>query len=73
MMNRQLICPNNIESMYDQVSHEIDNNILSVKLPKDRHRIQAVNGKAAEPIIDVTCLDKYGKIYINYLLHTRIY
>lgn len=69
MMNRQLICPNNIESMYDQVSHQIDNNILSVKLPKDRHRIQAVNGKAAEPIIDVNCLDKYGKIYINYIYY----
>lgn len=70
MMNRQLICPNNIKSMYDQVSHQIDNNILSVKLPKDRHRIQAVNGKAAESIIDVNCLDKYGKIYINYIYYT---
>lgn len=70
-MNRQLICPNNLKSMYDQVSHEIDNNILSVKLPKDRYCIQA--GKAAEPIIDVNCLDKYGKICINYFLYTRIY
>lgn len=72
MTNRQLMCPTNIKSTYDEVLHEIDNNILSIKLPKDRRRIQAVNGKAvdgnAEPIIDVNCLDKYGKIYINYLL-----
>lgn len=72
MMNRQRMCPANIESIYDEVSHEIDNNILSVKLPKDRRRIQAVNGKAAEPIIDVNCLDKYGKIYIIYYIYICI-
>lgn len=71
-MNRQLLCPNNKESLYDEVLHEIDNNILSIKLPKDRHRIQAVDGKAVEPIIDVNCLDKYGKIRIICYIYVLI-
>lgn len=86
-MNHQLICPNNVESPYDEILHEIDNNILSIKLPKDRHDIQAVDEKAvdekamdkkaidekAKSLIDVKCLDKYGKIYINYLLYVYYY
>lgn len=53
------------ESLYDEVLHKIDNNVLSVKIPKDRRRVQQdVNGRAAEPtpIIDARCFDKYGKI-----------
>ncbi|XP_018374630.1 PREDICTED: uncharacterized protein LOC108768627 [Trachymyrmex cornetzi] len=60
-MNRRVICPTNAQSPYDEVSHEIDNNILTITLPKDRHRVQAVDGQIDEPIIDVNCLDKYGK------------
>ncbi|XP_012523053.1 uncharacterized protein LOC105828992 [Monomorium pharaonis] len=60
-MNRCAVCPTNAQSPYDEVSHEIDGNILTVKLPKDKHRVQAVNGQIAEPIIDVNCLDKHGK------------
>lgn len=59
-MNRHAMCPN---APYDEVSHEIDSNILTIKLPKDKHRVQAADGQTAEPvIIDVNCLDKYGKI-----------
>ncbi|KAL6265290.1 hypothetical protein P5V15_002070 [Pogonomyrmex californicus] len=57
-MNRYAVCPTNAE--YDKVSHEIDNNILTVKFPKER-RVQRVDEQAVEPIIDVNCLDKYGK------------
>jgi hypothetical protein len=50
------------ESLYDEVSHEIDSNVLSIKIPKDRRRIQAVNGQTAESAatIDARCFDKYG-------------
>jgi len=64
-MNRHTICPINAQSPYE-VSHEIDNNILTIKLPKDRHRVQAVDGQIAEPIIDVNCFDKYGKVLLQY-------
>ncbi|XP_011053048.1 PREDICTED: uncharacterized protein LOC105145292, partial [Acromyrmex echinatior] len=60
-MNRR-VCPINAQSPYDEVSHEIDNNVLTFKLLKDRHRVQAVDGQIDdEPIIDVNCSDKYGK------------
>ncbi|TGZ51034.1 Uncharacterized protein DBV15_00704 [Temnothorax longispinosus] len=59
-MNRAM-CPTNSQSPYDEVSHVIDSNILTIKLPKDRHRVQAVDEQTAEPIIDVNCLDKNGK------------
>lgn len=59
-MNRHAMCPTN--APYNEVSHEIDSNILTIKLPKDKHRVQAVDGQIAEPVIDVNCLDKYGKI-----------
>lgn len=54
----------NEQPLYDEVSHKIDNNIISVKLIKDRHHIQTVDERAIEPTptIDVKCLDKYGKI-----------
>ncbi|XP_025074375.1 uncharacterized protein LOC105428485 [Pogonomyrmex barbatus] len=42
-MNRYAVCPTNAE--YDKVSHEIDNNILTVKLPKER-RVQRVDEQA---------------------------
>lgn len=64
-MNRYTVCPTNAQSIYDEVSHEIDKNILTVKLPKDKHRVQAVNEAVAEPIIDVSCLDKDGKILLQ--------
>lgn len=78
------MCPNNVESTYDEILHEIDNNILSIKLPKDRHGIQAVDekavdekavdkkaidGKVTKSLIDVKCLDKYGKILIIYYIY----
>jgi len=65
-MNRHTICPINAQSPYDEVSHEIDNNILTIKLSKDKHRVQAVNGQIAKPIIDVNCFDKYGKVLLQY-------
>ncbi|XP_012222243.1 uncharacterized protein [Linepithema humile] len=61
-MNRHSAHPT--ESLYDEILHEIDNNVLSIKIPKDRRRIQTVNGQAAaEPAstIDARCFDKYGK------------
>lgn len=54
-------CSTNAQSY--EVSHEIDNNILTIKLPKERRRVQAVDGQTTKPIIDVNCLDKYGKVY----------
>lgn len=63
-MNRRAMCPTNAQSLYDEVSHEIDNNILTIKFPKDRHRVQAVDKQTDEPIIDVNCLDKYGKVLL---------
>lgn len=61
-MNRR--CAQPTKSMYDEVLHKVDNNILAIKIPKDRRRVQAVDGQAAEsaPIIDATCFDKHGKI-----------
>ncbi|KAL6444597.1 hypothetical protein ACFW04_002009 [Cataglyphis niger] len=53
-MNNQLICPNNVESPYDEILHEIDSNILSIKLPKDRHDIPAVD----EKVVDKKAVDK---------------
>ncbi|RLU23946.1 hypothetical protein DMN91_004154 [Ooceraea biroi] len=55
-------CSANAE--YDEVIHKIDDNILSIKLPKDKRRVQTVDtdervAKPA-PIIDVNCFDKYG-------------
>ncbi|XP_011694844.1 PREDICTED: uncharacterized protein LOC105454122 [Wasmannia auropunctata] len=60
-MNRRALCPINAQSPYDEVSHEIDNNILTIKLPKDKHRVQTVDEQPAESIIHANCLDKYGK------------
>ncbi|XP_011861046.1 PREDICTED: uncharacterized protein LOC105558131 [Vollenhovia emeryi] len=49
-MNRHAMCSTNAQLPYDEVSHEIDGNILTVKLPKDGRRVQAVqDGQTAEP------------------------
>lgn len=61
-MNHYAACPTNAQLPYDEISHEIDSNILTIKLPKDKHRVQTVDEQAAEPIIDVNCVDKYGKV-----------
>ena len=49
---------------YDEVSHKIDNNILTTKLPKDKHRIQIEDRETDEPIIHVNCLDN-GKVLLQ--------
>ncbi|XP_020295427.1 uncharacterized protein LOC109860609 [Pseudomyrmex gracilis] len=59
----QPVCP--VDSSYHEVDHEIDNNILSIKVPRDKRSVQREeeNGKAIKPtsVIDTTCLNKYGK------------
>lgn len=61
MDQHQPVCP--ADSPYHEVDHEIDNNILSIKLPRDKRSVQREeNGKAIKPtsVIDTTCLNKYG-------------
>lgn len=60
-------------SLYDEVSHKIDDNILSVKLIKNRHRVETVDEQTIEtaPTIDVNCLDRYGKV-INIAQSTEL-
>ena len=68
IMNRRVTCPTSAQLPYHVVSHKIDNNILTIKLPKDRHPIehpvQAVDRQIDEPI-DVNCSDKYGKVLLQ--------
>ncbi|XP_014467562.1 PREDICTED: uncharacterized protein LOC106740743 [Dinoponera quadriceps] len=51
------------ESLYDEVLHKIDDSILSVKLTKNKHRIETTDKytvKPVKPSILVNCVDKYG-------------
>lgn len=71
-MNRYAVCPSDAQSPYDEISHEIDSNFITVKLLKDKHQIQTEDGQAAEPrIADINCVDKYG-ITINSKANTKI-
>lgn len=60
------MCLNNTKSLYDEVLHTVDNNILSVKLAKNKHHIETVEEDVVEsaPTIDVNCLNAYGKTTI---------
>lgn len=70
-MSKKLVSAKHVTScsdaeLFDEITHKIDDNILSVKLPKDKHRVEKrivdkEAAKLAEPIIDVNCFDKYGE------------
>lgn len=69
-MNRYAECPTNAQLPYE-ISHEINGNTLTIKLPKDKFPkdkfpVQTVDKQAAEPtnILDVSCMDKYGKVLL---------
>lgn len=53
------------DSPYDEVLHKIDDNVLSIKLVKSKHRVETTDDeRAAEPAtpsISVDCVDKYGR------------
>ncbi|KAL0100653.1 hypothetical protein PUN28_019205 [Cardiocondyla obscurior] len=59
-MNRHAKCPTSSQLSYDQVSHEIDGNVLTIKFPKDKRPIQAVDEQTIEPTINIDCSNKYG-------------
>ncbi|KYM76958.1 hypothetical protein ALC53_12650 [Atta colombica] len=65
---KRVICPT--IAPYDKVSHKIDNNILTTKLPKDKHRIQIEAREIDEPIIHVNCLDNDTCCSSNLLQNT---
>ncbi|XP_024944801.1 uncharacterized protein LOC112494955 [Cephus cinctus] len=48
---------------YDEVSHEIQNNVLSIRVAKDLRQIEGIQGEVSErnPTFDVSCSDAYGK------------
>ncbi|KAG7198130.1 hypothetical protein KM043_005549 [Ampulex compressa] len=57
-------CPHeNLVPPYDEVSHEIDNNIISVKIPRRKQQSQSANEKTFQkkPIYDANCVNVEGK------------
>ncbi|XP_032666605.1 uncharacterized protein LOC116842058 [Odontomachus brunneus] len=50
------------ESTYDEVIHQIDDSVLSVKLTKNKHHVETTDEDAVKPApcIHVHCVDKYG-------------
>lgn len=48
------------EIPYEEISHEIDNNFLSLKVPKDIGQIEAVQGKTPSNSVRVNCADTSG-------------
>lgn len=60
------ICPPEAaQPPYDEISHEIGNNIMSIKVAKNVGHIQGLEGQGHErgPQFDVSCLDSSGKIF----------
>lgn len=52
-----------VEPTYKTI-HKIDDNVLSVKLNKDKHRIESTAEYTTESISsrDVECVDKHSKV-----------
>lgn len=69
MTNNQCVCPKclhrscplpHAEPPYDELTHQIDDNVLSVKIPKHKGRFQSDEPEQEKLSFDFNCADEDG-------------